>query len=77
MTDKLSDDQEKGSGMTVLIEEENFKKRQVPPPVTIIRAEYQSGTCFFMNPTDFEVRKPTDTATTNSSATGSCRIKNK
>ena len=33
------------------------------------RVRYESGTCFFMNPTDFEVQKPTETVTMNSATT--------
>ena len=52
---------------------ENFKKYEPAPPKRNepIYAEYESGTCFFTNPTDFEIQKPTEIATMNSSATSS------
>ena len=52
---------------------ENFNKSVAAPPKRNepIYAEYESGTCFSMNPTDFEIQKPTEIATMNSSTTRS------
>ena len=64
-----------GDFVNVLVKNlwENFKKYEQAPPKRNepIYAEYESGTCFSMNPTDFEIQKPTEIATMNSSATSS------
>ena len=54
---------------------EYLKKPEPAPQVRNERiyAEYESGTCFFMNPTDFEVQKPTETVTMNSATTSSLK----
>ena len=84
MTDELSDEPEKWYRDAVLgfIEEENkeeilkilwrnFKKLEAESLKSDNIYEYQSGTCFFMNPTDFEIKKPTETVTMNSPTTRS------
>ena len=84
MTDELSDEPEKWfkNAVWVFIEDENkdeiiktlwidFKKREEAPLNQDDIYEYQSGTCFFMNPTDFEIQKPTETVTMNSATTSS------
>ena len=54
---------------------ENLKQYEPAPPKRNepIYAEYESGTCFCMNPTDFEIQKPTEIATMNSSTTRSLK----
>ena len=88
MTDKLSDEPEKWfkNAVWVFIEDENkdeilkilwrsFKKREEASLNRDNVYEYQSGTCFFMNPTDFEVQKPTETVTKNSATTSSLQTR--
>ena len=47
---------------------EYFKKREPASQERKepIYAEYESGTCFSMNPTDFEAQKPSEIITVNS-----------
>ena len=51
----------------------NFKKNEAASLNPDNIYEYQSGTCFSMNPTDFETQKPSETITVNSSTTSSLK----
>ena len=52
---------------------EYFKKPAPQERNEPIYAEYESGTCFFMNPTDFETQKPSETIIVNSPTTSSLK----
>ena len=54
---------------------EYFQKREPSPQERNepINAEYQSGTCYSMNPTDFETQKPSETIIVNSPTTSSLK----
>jgi len=86
MTDEISDEPEtwfKDAVVGFILDENkdeilkmlwrSFKKNEAAALNGDLVYEYQSGTCFFMNPTDFEVQKPTETVTMNSATTGSLK----